>query len=130
MTKKRGMSIFLRFCSPQRLILIGILLGMLSWLVESFMHSQIFYDKQLKFIDHFFYPNIHELWMHLTIVTLFVCFGVYAQRIVKALQQAEMEINQVNRELTQIFDTSADGMRVIGKDFNTLRVNTTFLQLA
>jgi PAS domain S-box-containing protein len=130
MTKKKDMSFFFRFCSPQCLTLIGIFLGMLSWIVESFMHSQIFYDKQLKFIDHILYPNIHELWMRLTIVTLFVCFGVYAQRIVKALQQAEMEIHQVNRELSQIFDTAADGMRVIDKNFNTLRVNTTFLQLA
>lgn len=130
MTKKRSLSLFFRFCSPQCLIMIGILLGMLSWIVESFMHSQIFYDKHLKFIDHILYPNIHELWMRLTIVTLFVCFGIYAQRIVKALQQAEMELNQVNRELTQIFDTAADGMRVIDNNFNTLRANTTFLRLA
>lgn len=114
----------------QRLIVIGIFLGMLSWIVESFMHSRIFYDHHLTFINHILFPDIHELWMRLIIVILFVCFGIYAQRIIKALRQAEMEIKQVNMELTQIFDTSADGMRVIDKDFNTLRVNTTFLQLA
>jgi two-component system, NarL family, sensor histidine kinase UhpB len=113
-----------------RLILIGVFLGMLSWIVESFMHSQIFYAQHLKFIYHVFFPDIHELWMRLIIVTLFISFGVYAQRIVKALRQAETAIKQVNMELTQIFDTSADGMRVIDKNFNTLRVNTTFLELA
>jgi len=120
---------FMRIVS-QRLILIGIFLGMLSWIVESFMHSKIFYDNHLKFIDHILFPNIHELWMRLIIVILFVCFGLYSQWIVKALRQAEFEIKLVNMELIQIFDTSADGMRVIDKDFNTLRVNTTFLQLA
>lgn len=114
----------------QRLILIGIFLGMLSWIVESFVHSKIFYDNHLKFIDHILFPSIHELWMRLIIVILFVLFGVYSQRIIKALRQAEMEIKQVNMELIQIFDSSADGMRVIDKNFNTLRVNTTFLQLA
>lgn len=124
---------YYEYCSriiSQRLILIGVFLGILSWIVESFMHSKIFYDHHLKFINHILFPDIHELWMRLIIVTLFVYFGIYSQRIIKALRHAEMEIKQVNQELIQIFDTSADGMRVIDKDFNTLRVNITFLQLA
>jgi PAS domain S-box-containing protein len=114
----------------QRLILIGVFLGLLSWIVESFMHSKIFYDHHLPFINHILFPDIHELWMRLIIVILFISFGVYSHRIIKALRQAEMEIKKVNMELIQIFDTAADGMRVIDKDFNTLRANTTFLQLA
>ena len=124
---------YYEYCSrifSQPLILIGVFLGMLSWIVESFMHSKIFYDHHLKFINHILFPDIHELWMRSIIVALFVYFGIYSQRIIRALRQAEMEIKQVNMELIQIFDTSADGMRVIDKNFNTLRVNATFLQLA
>ncbi len=33
-------------------------------------------------------------------------------------------------ELNQIFDSAADGMRVIDKDFNVLRVNRTFLNIS
>ncbi|MDO8872717.1 MAG: PAS domain S-box protein [Methanoregula sp.] len=33
-------------------------------------------------------------------------------------------------ELDQIFQTAADGMRVVDKDFNVLRMNDTFLELA
>lgn len=112
-----------------RLIMIGILLGILSWVVESFIHSRIFYAQHAEFIDHVFVPDMHELWMRLIIVILFVSFAVYAQRIVKALGKAEQAVKQVNMELIQIFDTAADGMRVIDKDFNTLRVNKTFLEL-
>jgi len=115
---------------PQRLILIGIVLGVLSWIVESFVHSRIFYDQHSEFIDHLLVPDVHELWMRLIIVVLFVSFGVYAQRIIKALREADQAVKQVNMELIQIFDTSADGMRVIDKNFNTLRVNKTFLALA
>lgn len=115
---------------PQRLVLIGILLGILSWIVESFVHSRIFYEQYAGFMDHFLVSDVHELWMRLTIVILFISFAVYAQRIVKALRVAEQAVKQVNMELIQIFDTSADGMRVIDKDFNTLRVNKTFLELA
>lgn len=113
-----------------RLILIGIFLGILSWIVESFIHSRIFYDQHSHFIDHLFVSDFHELWMRLIIVTLFISFAIYAQRIVRALRKAEQDLIQVNMELIQIFETSADGMRVIDKDFNTLRVNKTFLELA
>ncbi|MHB8790477.1 MAG: PAS domain-containing sensor histidine kinase [Desulfobulbaceae bacterium] len=126
----------MKFCNAliqflfHRLILIGIFLGILSWIVESFIHSRIFYDQNAEFLDHLVVSDFHELWMRLTIVTLFISFAVYAQRIVKALRKAEHDVRQINMELIQIFETSADGMRVIDKDFNTLRVNKTFLELA
>jgi PAS domain S-box-containing protein len=114
----------------QRLIVIGFILGALSWLVESFIHSQFFYDQHKDFASNIFFPDIHELWMRLIIVVLFISFAFYAHRMVRALRVAEMKVNRVNIELTQIFDTSADGMRVIDKNFNTLRANRTFLELA
>jgi PAS domain S-box-containing protein len=114
----------------QRLIVIGFALGALSWLVESFIHSQFFYDQHQDFMSNIFFPDVHELWMRLIIVVLFISFAFYAHRIVRALRAAERTVSLVNMELTQIFDTSADGMRVIDKNFNTLRVNKTFLELA
>jgi len=43
---------------------------------------------------------------------------------------AEDEIKFNHAELDQIFRTAADGMRVIDKEFNILRMNETFLELA
>jgi len=118
------------YLNANRLVVIGIILGLQSWIVESFVHSQMFYDHHRPFVSHLFRPDIHELWMRLIIVLLFICFGVYSQRMVRALRKAEQEINSVNMELVQIFDTAADGMRVIDKQFNVLRANATFLRLA
>ncbi|MDP2796642.1 MAG: PAS domain S-box protein, partial [Methanoregula sp.] len=39
-------------------------------------------------------------------------------------------VRDSHAELNQIFQTAADGMRVIDRDFNVLRVNDTFLKLA
>ncbi len=116
--------------ASQRLITIGVLLGVLCWIFESFMHSQIFYEQHDDFISSIFFPDIHELWMRLTIVVAFILFAAYAQRMVKALRKAEATVTQVNMELNQIFNTSANGMRVIDKNFKMLRVNSTFLELA
>jgi PAS domain S-box-containing protein len=116
---------------PYRLVFIGIILGILSWIVESFMHSHIFYYEHSGSISHLLFPlDAHELWMRLIILTLFISFAFYAQHIVGALRKAEQKVQEVNMELSQIFDTAADGMRVIDLDFNTLRANRTFLDMA
>ncbi|WP_051309966.1 PAS domain-containing sensor histidine kinase [Desulfogranum japonicum] len=112
-----------------KLISLGVLLSVLSWLVESFVHSQIFYEQKLNFVSHIFFPDAHELWMRVTIVFLFLSFALYAQYLVKALREAEKKVKEINTELTQIFNTSADGMRVIDPTFSIVRVNDTFLKL-
>lgn len=113
----------------RRFIVVGILLSILSWLVESYVHSQLFYKQNLSFVAHMFFPDVHELWMRLFIVFLFLSFAVYVQKIITDLRSAEREILQINMELTQIFNTSADAMRVIDSNFTVLRVNNTFLNL-
>jgi len=45
-------------------------------------------------------------------------------------ERAEETIKLAHKELDQIFNTAADGMRVIDKDFNILRVNETFCNLS
>jgi PAS domain S-box-containing protein len=45
-------------------------------------------------------------------------------------KQAKEEIRMAYEELKQIFDTATDGMRVIDREFNILRINTTFSRLA
>ena len=45
-------------------------------------------------------------------------------------KQAEEQLRQFAEELDQIFQTAADGMRVVDRDFNVLRMNGTFLKLA
>lgn len=113
-----------------RLIWLGIFLGILSWFVESFMHAEIFYDPHADLLSSILFPDRHELWMRLIIIVLFISFAGYVQRIVKALKKAETNVQRINMELTQIFNTAADGMRVIDKDFNILRFNKTFLRLS
>jgi len=48
----------------------------------------------------------------------------------KEHNRAEEEIRIAYEELTQIFNTATDGMRVIDRKFNILRINETFSRLA
>ncbi|SHO49149.1 PAS domain-containing sensor histidine kinase [Desulfopila aestuarii] len=118
------------YFSSDGLVVLGVVLGAMSWGLESFIHSQIFYDQQRDFILSLLMPDRHELWMRCIIVALFVSFGFYSRKVIQALNDAREELVKVNTELVQIFDTAADGMRVIGADFSIQRANSTFLHLA
>lgn len=88
------------------------------------MHVYVFHGHD--FLDSIFFPELHEAWMRLIIVGMFVAFGIYGQGLINAWRQAQADLSLANAELTQIFETSADGMRVVDKDFNMLRANETF----
>lgn len=113
----------------ERMVLLGVLLAGFYWLLESFVHSQIFYRDQPDFLHQVLLPDAHETWMRSVIVILFISFAFYAQWTVNRLRAAENAIRRVNIKLTQIFETAADGMRVVDRDLNILKVNTTFLTM-
>jgi len=52
------------------------------------------------------------------------------QRLQRELMESEEAIRLAYAELDQIFNTAADGMCVVDKDFNILRANETFSTLA
>ena len=110
------------------LVLIGIVLGVIFWILESALHVLVF--QQVDFMQQLYSPEPHEVWMRLTIVGMFVAFGIYSQMIVNSRRQAEEEAKLANTELTQIFETAADAMRVVDREFNVLRVNETFSTLS
>lgn len=111
-----------------RLMVVGVVLGGAFWIIESVMHVYVFHGHD--FLDSIFFPELHEAWMRLIIVGMFIAFGIYGQGLINAWRQAQADLSLANAELTQIFETSADGMRVVDKDFNMLRANETFCALA
>jgi PAS domain S-box-containing protein len=109
------------------LVIWGVFLGIVSWFVESAMHFLVFEET---LIEALWPPFIHEIWMRLLLVVLFIVFGIYAQVIVGRRQAAEEKIQLAYTELNQIFETAADGMRVIDKNFNVARINKTLVDMS
>ena len=110
------------------LVFIGIMLGVIFWILESAIHVLVF--QQVDFMQQLYGPELHEVWMRLTIVGMFIAFGIYSQMIVNSRREAEEAAKLANTELTQIFETAADGMRIVDREFNVLRVNETFSALS
>jgi len=61
--------------------------------------------------------------------SLFVVIGFVVAVLSERIAQAEEKVKFAYAELNQIFNAAAEGMRVVDKDFNVLRVNDTFLTL-
>jgi len=70
-------------------------------------------------------PEHIRLMDHVSARVFWDVFRVEEERIAER-KRSEEATKLAYAELNQIFATSADGMRVIDKDFNVLRVNQTF----
>ncbi len=89
-----------------------------------------------------------SVWLTLILIVcayiiLRFSFGVYVQKIItlnktlekrvrnrtKDLEEVTDQLKATNAQLSQIFNTAADGMRVIDRNFQIIRVNDTFAKL-
>ena len=116
-----------RWRGARGLLFAAILLSILFWLFEAVLHVLVFRDSGL--LEQIFSPPSHEVWMRLVVAFMFMTFALYAHRVVAARQRAERAADQARAEVSQIFDTAADGMRVVDRDFNITCANTTFAEL-
>lgn len=74
------------------------------------------------------YDIINEL-IGLTLSALMVTGVALIAPVFSSIKCSEETIKLAHRELNQIFNTAADGMRVIDRDFNVIRVNQRFSTL-
>ena len=106
------------------LILAGVVISVLFWLLEASNHVIFFADSDM--FEALFAPTWHELWMRLTVVGAFMAFAILASRVVAARRRAEDAALRALSEVDQVFETAADGMRIVDRDFRVLRANETF----
>ena len=104
-------------------LLWGIGFGLIYWILESVMHVLIFQEGTL--FEQIFFPDIHEIWMRMFAIFMIFILVSYGKYMIDRLREEKNTIKYINRELDQIFNTAADGMRLIDKNFNVLRINKT-----
>ena len=80
-----------------RLHWVGIGLGAIYWLIESFMDAFVFGTGGL--IERIFTPDPNEAWMRILVVSVLVIFGFYAQSLIDRRNRAEAEIIKLNEDL-------------------------------
>ncbi len=80
-----------------RIILLGLALGVVYWLLESVVHVVVF-DKTSA-IEGLIPAESNELWMRSLVVCMFVVFGVCAQSAIGRVGRMRDELKIKNEEL-------------------------------
>ena len=100
--------------SAQNFIWLGVGLGLLYWLLESWMHVTVFGDG--PFLEHVFTPDIHEIWKRLLITVLIILFSIYAQRSINIRRRTEIDLADREKELSRILENNPAGIILVDAD--------------
>jgi len=95
-----------------KIVIIGILFGILYWLIESIIHTYIFIDEQ-NFIEQPLFPPAHELYVRTMIIFLFIISSIYSQFLFirkkeakHSLKEFEYKLKERVKELTCLYGLS------------------------
>lgn len=74
-----------------RFTIMATLVSASYWFIESLIHQQIFKELPFELIP----SDINELQMRVVIVTLILCFGLYADKQIKVLRAKDEEERRI-----------------------------------
>lgn len=92
------------------IMVLGLLVGLCSWVIEAAVHSFILREGPLSV--HVFYPTLGEVWHRLAMAVCFVGLGAYAQSLLAGRQRAEDALRKSEDKFRTIFDAANDGILI------------------
>jgi len=88
------------------MIRVGILLAIVYWPIEAFVHAILFSEG--SFVGNLIYPDAHELWMRMLISVIFIAFGWYAQRGLDRQHLLQHQLYKKRERLQEMIDRCYD----------------------
>ena len=98
----------------QNFIWIGIGLGLLYWLLESWIH--VIFFQQGTLIAQIVNPDPHETWKRVLVITLLIVFSLYAQYSITMRRRTEATLHEREQELTGILENNPAGIILVDSD--------------
>lgn len=102
-------------------ILIGILLSIIYWLLESAIHVFIFLEGTLT--QQVFSPDANELWMRFVVAAIIVSFGAYMQASMFKRSQMEESLLHARGLYSTLAESARDAIYVIDKHSKIIYAN-------
>lgn len=110
-----------------KMILIGIGLGVLYWFVESAIHVLIFHHR--NFVQQVFISDPHEIWTRTLVMGILVIFGVYGQVIMTKRKRAEESLKESETRYRGMVEGAHDMIQSVGLDGSFKFVNRACLRI-
>ncbi|MBI4697740.1 MAG: PAS domain S-box protein [Nitrospirae bacterium] len=107
-----------------KIILISIGLGILFWIIDSFVDVLIFNDGTV--VSHLFTPGPYEIYVRLLTSGLLILFGIIAQHLIIKYRRTEDEVNKILRQQEAILDNIPDIAWLKDKESRFIAVNGPF----
>ena len=98
-----------------KIILIGIGLGILFWIFESAMHVFVFHQGNI--FSQLFTPDLHELWMRSTVICILILLSFYARFLIEKRKRAEEMIKLERDNISNIINSMEDGVYIGRRNF-------------
>ena len=112
-----------------KILISGIVLGVLFWIIESIMHDLIF-DPEGDLIHYLFFMDAHELWMRTLVIFFIQALSVYSQIIFNKIKTNEEKLKESEEKFRYFFNNTQVGLfwsRI--SDGKFLECNDTFAKL-
>ena len=115
-----------KYLTIVRMLLIGSILGILFWLLDSAV--DLFLSVKSSFLPRVLVPDTGGLWMRLFVLFSFIGFSCYAGIIIYRAEKAEETSRRVREFVETVLNGMHDAISVIdAHDFRIVDVNTAFL---
>ena len=76
-----------------RMVLMGIGLGAVYWIIETFLY--VISSYEMFFSERFFGPDLHGLYTRIIVLCLFLIFGSHAQFTINKQREVEAELAEL-----------------------------------
>jgi PAS domain S-box-containing protein len=112
---------------PQKILVIGIGLGMLSWAADAALDS--LYLREESFFQALVNPSARELAIRFVVMLIIFGFGVYAGLVIERLRQSEERMHESEERYRSVVETARDVIYSLSRDGLLTSINPAFERL-
>jgi PAS domain S-box-containing protein len=100
--------------STQKFMWIGLSIGIIYWVIESWLHAYFFNTGHL--VDELMRPGNHEIWKRTLVIGLLIIISAYAQYSINIRRRAEAALHEREQELSLILENNPAGIMLVDSE--------------
>jgi len=105
-----------------KIIFIGIVLGILSWISEAIIHF-LFFHAENDFMTYLIFLDLHEFWMRSVIILIILIFSIFVQIMINKIKETNEKLMLSEKNVKEAFNHLEFYKDLIVHDINNILNN-------